>query len=85
VAAIRSDFRTAPVSEAERALLEFAVQLTREPAASREGDIEALRKAGWSDSATLDATLVIAYFAFANRIAQGLGVELEERTVGSEG
>jgi uncharacterized peroxidase-related enzyme len=77
VAAILSDFRKAPISEAEQALLEFAVKLTREPAASQKTDIEALQKAGWSDGAILDATLVVAYFAFVNRIAEGLGVELE--------
>lgn len=80
VAAIVSHYRQAPVSNAERALLEFAVKLTREPAASMEADIDALRKAGWSDRAILDATLVVSYFAFVNRIAHGLGVELEDGT-----
>jgi hypothetical protein len=47
-------------------------------------DVEALQKAGWSDSAVLDGILVIAYFAFVNRIAEGLGVELEDRTACDE-
>jgi uncharacterized peroxidase-related enzyme len=67
------------VSQAERALLEFAAKLARQPAACREADIAALRRAGWSDRAILDATLVTSYFAFVNRIADGLGVELESR------
>jgi uncharacterized peroxidase-related enzyme len=78
VAAIVSDYRKAPISQGESALLDFAVELTRDPAALRKADIETLRKAGWSDYAILDATLVVSYFAFVNRIADGLGIELEE-------
>lgn len=78
VAAIRSDYRKARVFPAERALLDFAAKLTQEPSACTKEDLAALRKAGWSDSAILDATLVVSYFAFVNRIADGLGVELEE-------
>jgi len=42
-----------------------------------EGDLEALRAAGWDDRAIVDLTLVVAYYNFVNRIASGLGVELE--------
>jgi uncharacterized peroxidase-related enzyme len=78
VEAIAFDYRNAPISRTELALLEFAEKLTREPSSCRERDIELLRKAGWSDRAILDTTLVISYFNFVNRIADGLGVELEE-------
>jgi uncharacterized peroxidase-related enzyme len=78
VEAIVSDFRGAPISRAEHALLEFTEKLTREPSSCKEGDIQILRQAGWSDRTILDATLIISYFAFVNRIADGLGVELEE-------
>lgn len=40
-------------------------------------DVEALRKAGLGDDEILDAAQVTAYYAFANRLADGLGVELE--------
>ena len=43
-----------------------------------KADVARLREAGWSDSAILDLTLVVGYFAFVNRIADGLGVTLEE-------
>lgn len=79
VEAIVCDYRNAPIVQAELGLLEFAEKLTREPSSSREGDVQLLRQAGWSDRAILEATLVISYFAFVNRIADGLGVELEER------
>lgn len=70
-------YATAPISETERALLDFAVKLTREPWACSEADIGALRQIGWSDLAILDLNLVVAYFNFVNRIAEGLGVQLE--------
>lgn len=81
VDAIVKDYTTAPISEAERALLDFAVRLTREPWICAEADIARLREAGWSDPAILDLTLVVGYFAFVNRIAQGLGVQLESDSV----
>ena len=78
VEAVVFDYRNAPISRSELALLEFAEKLTREPSSCRERDIHLLRQAGWNDRAILDATLVISYFAFVNRIADGLGVELEQ-------
>ncbi len=83
VEAIVFDYRNAPISRAELALFKFAEKLTREPSSCRERDIGLLRKAGWSDQAILDTTLVISYFSFVNRIADGLGVELEEGMRGS--
>lgn len=60
-------------------MLDFAVKLTREPAAMGEADVTALREQGWSDSAIHDLACVISYFAFVNRMADGLGVRLEDR------
>lgn len=73
------DYSRAPVSPAEGALLDYAVKLTREPWAMTASDSEALRAAGWSDAAILDLNLVGSYYAFVNRLADGLGVELEAR------
>jgi alkylhydroperoxidase family enzyme len=42
-----------------------------------ERDVQELRDHGWSDPAIHDATQVIAYFNYINRIADGLGVDLE--------
>lgn len=78
VEAVIFDYRNAPISPPELALLEYAEKLTREPSACRQSDLNLLRQAGWGDRAVLDATLTTAYFAFVNRIADGLGVELEE-------
>ena len=40
--------------------------------------MESLRQVGLDDGGILDVNLVCAYFAFVNRIADGLGVPLEE-------
>lgn len=61
----------------ELALLAYADVLTRTPAAITRADIAALRSAGLDDRAIHDACAIVAYFAFVNRIADGLGVELE--------
>ena len=77
VAAIRTDHSRAPLDDATRALLDHAVKLTRAPAAVGPADIERLRQTGLSDRAIHDATQVIAYFNYINRIADGLGVDPE--------
>lgn len=61
----------------ESALIRYADQLTLAPATVRAEDVEALRAAGLDDRGIHDACAVVAYFAFVNRIADGLGVELE--------
>ncbi len=58
-------------------MLDYVLKLTREPWAMRSGDVEALRGAGFEDTAILDIAQVAAYFGFVNRLADGLGVELE--------
>lgn len=67
-------------TERENALLAYAEKLTEKPATINADDIAALRNVGLDDRAIHDACVVVAYFAFVNRIADGLGVELEELT-----
>ena len=62
----------------DRALADFAVALTRTPAASGRERVSALREAGFDDEAILRATEIVGYFNFVNRLAEGLGVELEK-------
>jgi uncharacterized peroxidase-related enzyme len=66
-----------PLAAADQALLAYADTLTRTPAAVEAGDMDRLRSAGFDDAAIHDACAIVAYFAFVNRIADGLGVELE--------
>ena len=64
----------------ELALLAYAGQLTNAPTSVRSDDIARLRDVGLDDLAIHDAASVVSYFAFVNRIADGLGVELEAPT-----
>ena len=75
--ALTTNFRAAEIDPPSKALLEYAAKLTREPAQVGASDIELLRAQGFDDLAIHDACSVTAYFAFVNRIADGLGVELE--------
>lgn len=71
------NWRDSPLDPATSALLHFAEKLTLEPAGMAETDIQTLRTAGWQDEAIHDATQVIAYFNYINRVADGLGVDSE--------
>ena len=63
-------------------MLDFVVQLTLEPSGVREGDIEKLREAGFEDDAIHDVVQVAALFNYYNRLAEGLGVDLEPEMQG---
>lgn len=78
VAALERDPFAAVSDPRSRALVGLAVTLTESPDQAAQPDIESLRFAGLSDSAIHDAVAVIAYFNFVNRIALGLGVDLED-------
>lgn len=65
------------ITPRERALLRYAAKLTAAPSTIVREDIDALRAEGLDDRAIHDACAIVAYFAFVNRIAEGLGVELE--------
>lgn len=75
--ALREDYRQARLSDADRRMLDYAVKLTRTPWAMTEGDIEELRAAGFSDAAIHDVVQVTAFFNMYNRLADGLGIEME--------
>lgn len=60
-------------------MLVYAARLTCEPGRIGKEDVDLLREAGFSDRAIHDICTVTAYFAFVNRLADGLGVELEDQ------
>ncbi len=74
---VASDWRQAPLSAADHALCAYAEKLTRTPYDMSEADIQALRHCGFDDRAIHDATQVISYFNYINRVADALHVELE--------
>lgn len=65
------------LSPKELAALEFSKRLTLEPQSVSKEDYEKLAAADFSDEEVLHVTEVTAYFNFVNRMASGLGVELE--------
>lgn len=74
---IGTDYREAELDAADRRMLDYAAKLTRAPWEMSEDDVLALREAGFTDRAILDIAQVVGYYAYANRIADGLGVSLE--------
>ena len=76
--AIETNYRAAPLSHRERAICDYVVKLTHRPHSMGEADVAALRAAGLDDGEVLDACQVAAYYAYVNRMAEGLGVELED-------
>ncbi len=77
VAHAAHDYRGAALAPSTRALCDFAVKLTAQPAAIGHADVELLRAQGWDDAAIHDAIQVIAYFNYINRVAEGVGIEPE--------
>ena len=74
---ILDDYKTAPISEKEKTMLDYAVKLTKNPAAVKEKDLEQLRGFELNDRDILDLNQVVAYFNYVNRTVDGLGIELE--------
>jgi uncharacterized peroxidase-related enzyme len=77
VSQLKADYRQAELTPADCEMLDYAYKLTLEPWNMVEADVIALREQGFSDSAILDINQVTGYYAFVNRLADGLGVELE--------
>jgi len=77
VNAVVRDWRSAPLTDADRALCEFAVALTSRQSGVERADIDRLRHHGFDDRAIHDAVQVMAYFNYITRVADGLGVEPE--------
>jgi len=75
---IESDYCRAELTAADRRMLDYAAKLTRAPWDMVEDDVRRLRAAGFGDRAILDIAQITAYFAYVNRIADGLGVSLEQ-------
>lgn len=75
VKAVLDDVGSAPISDAEKAMLAFVDMLNHRPSEVGRKDIERLKAAGWSDEAIYDAVSVCALFNFYNRWIDGTGVQ----------
>ena len=71
------DYRSANLSPADQALCDYAVKLTVNPGEVDAHDVQVLRDQALTDEQITVAAHVIGYFNYINRIADGLGVELE--------
>ncbi len=72
--ALRQNWRTAPLSEADRAMLGYVEKLTKAPASVSQDDLAALRAAGFDDTGILQINLIASWFNYINRVADGLGI-----------
>ncbi len=59
-------------------MLRYAKKLTRTPRDVSSHDVDRLRAVGFDDTAVLDICQVVSYYNYVNRLADGLGVELED-------
>jgi uncharacterized peroxidase-related enzyme len=74
VAALEDDYRKAPISEQEKVMLDYVVQITRDATRISPADHEKLRAAGFDDKGILQITLIASWFNYINRVADALGV-----------
>jgi len=74
VAALEDDYRNAPISEQEKVMLDYVVQITRDATRISPADHERLRAVGFDDRGILQITLIASWFNYINRVADALGV-----------
>jgi alkylhydroperoxidase family enzyme len=74
VEAIRRDYRTAPIAEPERVMLDYAVELTRDATRITPEHHLRLHDAGFDDVGILQITLIASWFNYINCVADALGV-----------
>jgi uncharacterized peroxidase-related enzyme len=75
---IKVDYTKAILDSKTLAMLNYAVKLTVKPTSITEEEVDILRDRGCTDREILDVCQITSYFNFVNRMAEGLGVELEE-------
>ena len=73
VAALQEDYTKAPISEQDRAMLDYAAQLTRDATRVSPEDHARLRAVGFDDQGILQITLIASWFNYINRVADALG------------
>jgi uncharacterized peroxidase-related enzyme len=74
VRALQQDYEHAPLSPADRAMLDYVGKVTLRATSVGRGDHERLRGHGFDDRAILQITLIASWFNYINRVADALGV-----------
>jgi uncharacterized peroxidase-related enzyme len=74
VKALQEDYKTAPISEQDKLMLDYVAQVTRDATRVSSRDHDQLRAVGFDDRAILQITLIASWFNYINRVADALGV-----------
>jgi uncharacterized peroxidase-related enzyme len=74
VKALQEDYKNAPISEQDRVMCDYVVQVTKDATRISKDDHVKLREAGFDDKAILQITLIASWFNYINRVADALGV-----------
>jgi uncharacterized peroxidase-related enzyme len=74
VEALQRDYRSAAISEQDRAMLDYVVKLTKDATKITPDDHATLRAVGFDDKGILQITLIASWFNYINRVADALGV-----------
>ncbi len=74
VRALEENYKTAPITEQDRVMLDYVVQVTKDATRISPADHERLRAVGFDDKGILQITLIASWFNYINRVADALGV-----------
>lgn len=74
VDALQKDYRSAPISDQDRAMLDYVVKVTKDATKVSPDDHAKLRAVGFEDRGILQITLIASWFNYINRVADALGV-----------
>jgi uncharacterized peroxidase-related enzyme len=76
---LKTDPARAPLEPQDKTMIDFALKLTRAPSTVERADLEQLKRTGFSEEQVVDIVLITCTFNFMDRLADGLGVELDTR------
>jgi alkylhydroperoxidase family enzyme len=71
---LEEDYKTAPITEQDRVMLDYVVQITKDATRISPADHDRLRAVGFDDKGILQITLIASWFNYINRVADALGV-----------
>ncbi|MEZ5993511.1 MAG: hypothetical protein R3E76_14335 [Planctomycetota bacterium] len=74
---VKQDFRSSKLDDRHLALCEWGVKLTLTPVECKRDDVERLKAVGWTEEQVVSAAQIVGYFNHLNRLADGLGIDLE--------
>lgn len=74
ISALRNDYASANISDQDRAMLDYVIQLTSDANRIHPGYHARLREVGFDDQAILQITLIASWFNYINRVADSLGI-----------